>query len=98
MPPEVIGYLAASLTTLSFAPQAMQTLKTGDTKALSLLMYAMFSFGVLMWLFYGIMKGDWVIILANTLTELLALPILAIKVRNVITGRDQPLPVLNPKD
>ena len=88
MSPELIGYIAASLTTLSFAPQAIHTLRTRDTHALSLTMYAMFALGVLMWLIYGIMRGDWVIITANVLTELLALPILTMKIINVVNKKE----------
>ena len=87
--PEWIGYIAAFLTTFSFAPQAFLTLKTRDTKTLSLSMYSMFALGVFCWTIYGVLKGDWVIVSANVLTELLALPILGMKVYNVIKGVDR---------
>ena len=50
--PEVIGYLAAFCTTISFLPQAYLTLKTRDTESLSLGMYSTFTLGVLLWLLY----------------------------------------------
>ena len=40
MPAEFIGYAAASLTTISFFPQALKTLRSGDTRSISLGMYA----------------------------------------------------------
>ena len=86
--PQIVGYLAAFLTTFSFAPQALLTLKTRDTKTLSLGMYSMFASGVFFWLIYGILMGDWVIIIANTLTELLALPILGMKIYNLLWGNE----------
>ena len=86
--PEIIGYIAAALTTFSFAPQAFLTLKTRDTKTLSLGMYSMFAAGVLVWMIYGILKGDWVIIVANVLTEALALPILGMKIYNMLKGNE----------
>ena len=46
---ELVGYLAAGLTTASFFPQAVKTLRSGDTKAISLGMYALFTTGVAMW-------------------------------------------------
>lgn len=46
---ELVGYLAAGLKTASFFPQAMKTLRSGDTKAISLGMYALFTSGVAMW-------------------------------------------------
>jgi MtN3 and saliva related transmembrane protein len=47
---EMISYLAATLTTASFFPQAILTIKTKDTEGLSLGMYSMFTLGVLCWL------------------------------------------------
>jgi MtN3 and saliva related transmembrane protein len=44
--------IAAFSTTISFLPQAIKTIKTKDTKALSLPMYLLFTFGVFMWLIY----------------------------------------------
>lgn len=86
--PEIVGYCAAFLTTFSFAPQAVLTLKTRDTKTLSLVMYSMFVAGVFFWLLYGIIIQDWVIITANILTELLAIPILGMKVFNLHWGNE----------
>lgn len=85
----VIGYVAAFLTTFSFAPQALLTLRTRDTKTLSLGMYTMFTGGVFLWLLYGLMLGDWIIVLANTLTEMLAIPILLMKIYNVYWGNER---------
>lgn len=91
IPPEYIGYIAAFLTTFSFAPQAMLTLRTRDTQTLSLGMYSMFVTGVFIWLIYGIVRDDWIIVLANALTFALALPILTMKVYNLVWGNEKPL-------
>lgn len=80
--PEIIGYLAAALTTLSFLPQAVLTLKTRDTEALSFGMYGMFTAGVALWLVYGIYLSNPAIIAANSVTLLLAALILSVKVSN----------------
>jgi len=80
--PEMIGYLAACLTTLSFLPQAIMTIKTKDTDSLSMGMYSMFTAGVLLWLMYGIFKQDKAIIFANAVTFLLAATILGFKIYN----------------
>lgn len=77
-----IGFIAALCTTISFLPQVLKVLKTRDTKALSLTMYATFVLGVLLWLVYGIVKQDWPIIMANMFTLLFASIILLIKIRN----------------
>jgi len=87
--PEMIGYLAACLTTLSFLPQAIMTIKTKDTDSLSMGMYSMFTAGVLLWLMYGIFKQDKAIIFANAVTFLLAATILAFKIYNNLRKTDE---------
>jgi MtN3 and saliva related transmembrane protein len=82
--PEIISYLAATLTTASFVPQAILTIKTKDTESLSLGMYSTFTLGVLCWLIYGIHLGDKAIIIANTITLLLASSILFFAVYNKV--------------
>lgn len=79
--PEIIGYLAAVLTTCSFVPQAWQTFKTRDVSGISLGMYSVFACGVALWLAYGLLLGAWPIVLANGLTLALAVAILAMKLR-----------------
>ena len=78
---KIVGYIAAASTTIAFLPQAIQTIKTKDTRAISLGMYILFTFGVLMWLIYGIFNKDWPIIIANAVTLMLAVVILFYKVR-----------------
>ncbi len=78
----LIGYIAATLTTLSFAPQAIQTIKTHDTSGISLWMYLMFTIGVAFWLLYGMLIENYVIIAANAVTLVLAMIILVIKIKN----------------
>ena len=78
---EWIGAVAATLTTLSFVPQALRTLRTRDAHSLSLPMYLTFSVGVGFWLAYGWMLGSWPMIVSNAITLLLAATILALKLR-----------------
>jgi len=82
--PEMIGYIAATLTTASFLPQAILTIKTKDTESLSLSMYSLFTLGVLFWLIYGVYISDEAIIVANAITLVLAASILSFKVYNVL--------------
>jgi MtN3 and saliva related transmembrane protein len=76
---DLIGYLAGALTTASFLPQAIMTIKTKDTSSLSLGMYSLFTLGVLCWLVYGIQLVNYAIILPNAITLLLAACILSVK-------------------
>lgn len=80
-PQDLIGYAAATLTTLSFVPQAVLTLRTRDVSGISLGMYSCFTIGVALWLLYGIELGEWPIIAANAVTLTLALVILGTKLR-----------------
>lgn len=77
----LIGYLAASLTTLSFLPQAFKVITTRNTQGISGLMYVMFVCGLTLWLVYGVMIEDTAVSVANLLTLLFALPVLIIKLR-----------------
>ena len=79
---ELVGYTVAVCTSLSFLPQALKVLKTKDTQSLSLVMYSVFTFGVMMWLSYGILLNDLPMILANVLTFIFAVFILLMKIKN----------------
>jgi len=78
---ELIGYLAAVLTTASFVPQAWLTLRTRDVSGISLGMYSVFACGVALWLTYGLLAGAWPIVAANAITLALAIAILYMKLR-----------------
>jgi len=76
-----VGFVAAFLTTFAFFPQAIKVWKTKSTKDISLLMFALFTIGVLLWLIYGMILYNIPIILANSITLILALYILINKIK-----------------
>ena len=78
---EIIGFLAAILTTASFVPQAWHTFQTRDVRGISLGMYSVFTAGVACWLIYGLLLGAWPIVIANCITLALAAAILVMKLR-----------------
>ncbi|HEU4593461.1 MAG TPA: SemiSWEET transporter [Steroidobacteraceae bacterium] len=78
---EWFGYVAALLTTGSFVPQAIMTIRSRNTSGISLAMYVIFTAGVALWLVYGIALESWPMILANSVTLCLAATILALKLR-----------------
>jgi MtN3 and saliva related transmembrane protein len=84
---EILGYTAATLTTLSFVPQAIKTLRSGDTAAISLRMYLLFTSGIALWGIYGLLKGDGPLVVANAITLVSAGLILQSKLRAVLAGR-----------
>jgi MtN3 and saliva related transmembrane protein len=89
-PADIIGSVAAILTTSSFLPQAAHVLRTRDTRAISLTMYAMFTVGITLWGIYGLLTLQWSIIIANGITLCLAALILIMKVRDVLSERRAP--------
>jgi MtN3 and saliva related transmembrane protein len=78
---DIIGYLAAFLTTFSFVPQALKTFRTRDVSGISLSMYSCFTLGVALWLVYGWLLAAWPIVIANSITLSLTLGILMMKLR-----------------
>lgn len=76
-----VGYVGAILTTLSFVPQAIKTIKTKDTRGVSLGMYSVFTVGVAFWLAYGIVLDSWPMIVSNIITFGLSATILGMKLR-----------------
>ena len=78
-PDDLIGYFAACLTTFSFVPQAWLTFRTRDVSGISLGMYSAFTLGIALWLVYGLALKAWPVVAANTVTLVLALAILGMK-------------------
>ena len=76
-----LGYAAATLTTVSFVPQAWLTFRTRDVSGVSLGMYSCFTLGVALWLGYGLALQAWPIVAANVVTLGLAASILVMKLR-----------------
>ncbi len=79
---EWLGTAAAILTTFSFVPQAAETIRTRETHAISLWMYALFTVGIACWFGYGIVLHSWPMIVSNAITFVLAAIILALKLRH----------------
>ena len=78
---ELIGGLAATITTLCWVPQALKVIRTRETRSLSLVMYIMLTIGVGLWLVYGLAIGSWPLIGANAVTLVPVLIILGMKLR-----------------
>ena len=78
---DAIGSVAAVLTTVSFVPQAWHSFKTRDVSGISLVMYSVFTLGVALWLLYGVLLQSWPLMIANSITLVLAAAILGMKLR-----------------
>lgn len=69
---EIIGFLAAILTTVAFIPQVHKVIKSNSTEGISLVTYLIFIVGVALWLVYGFLKGSAPMIIGNGITFFLS--------------------------
>lgn len=77
----LVGLAAGLLTTISLVPQVTKIWKTKSAKDVSRKMFIAFCLGVALWLIYGFIKGDLPMIIWNSISLLLALSILAMKLK-----------------
>jgi MtN3 and saliva related transmembrane protein len=77
-----IGTVAAICTTAAYFPQLKKCWATGEAKDLSLRMFSVLSLGIALWIVYGVMKGDWIIITANSISLACLAGILYFKLRS----------------
>ena len=76
-----IGLVAGLLTTTAFIPQVLKIYRTKSGKDISARMYSILSTGMVLWLIYGIFVRSVPLILSNAVTLVLALAIIALKIR-----------------
>lgn len=75
----IVGYIAAALSVAGFTPQAWKIIKTRDTSGLATPMWIMEVCAFALWIAYGVLLGEWPIIIPNSLCFLIALFILVMK-------------------
>ncbi|MBD3426121.1 MAG: hypothetical protein GF409_02695 [Candidatus Omnitrophica bacterium] len=75
----LIGFAAGICTTLSFVPQVVKILRTKRARDISLYMYIILTLGIFLWLVYGILIGEFPIVLANGITLCFCLMVLVSK-------------------
>lgn len=78
---EILGLLAAVITTSGFVPQVYKISKEKSTKDISLVMYLIMSLGLSLWLIYGFSIKSLPVILANGITLILVLWIIVLKLK-----------------
>lgn len=64
---EIVGFAAAACSVASFFPQAWKIIKSRQTDDLSAPMYVLTSLGFALWLTFGVARGEWALIVPNTL-------------------------------
>ena len=78
---DVLGYVAGTLTTIALVPQAWRAYRTRDVSGISLRMYCIFTVGIALWLAYGIVLDETPMMLANGVSLVLAIAVLAAKLK-----------------
>lgn len=76
-----IGLLAGICTTISLLPQLLKSIRTKETKDISLSMYVLLVIGLCLWIIYGTLIGSVPVILANSVSFSLAVVVLIIKIK-----------------
>lgn len=77
----MLGFISGILTTIAFIPQVLKVWVTRKTEDISLLMFIIFITGIIGWLIYGILIVNYPLILANSITLVLAVLIIIGKIR-----------------
>ncbi|MBZ0220428.1 MAG: SemiSWEET transporter [Candidatus Methylomirabilis sp.] len=75
----LLGLLGGTLTTASFFPQVVKTIKTRSTKDVSFAMFLLLSVGITIWIIYGIKIGSVPVVIANSVSLVFSLIILILK-------------------
>lgn len=78
----VLGYIAATCTTISFLPQVIQTVKTRKTKDISLGMYVVLFAGAVLWLVYGVILNSPPIYVTNIIVSICCSVIILLKLKH----------------
>ncbi|MBY0406603.1 MAG: SemiSWEET transporter [Rickettsiales bacterium] len=81
MNPEIVGYIAAILTTVAYIPQLIKVVRHRHTQSISLGMYSILTCGIFAWFVFGLLIGSPSVMLANGLTFIMAGIILFYKIK-----------------
>ena len=78
---DIVGYSACAVTALTFLPQVVKTWKEKSAKNVSLLMFVIAAVNEVMWIVYGVMRNDLVIIITNAIMIVMAFTMISLKLR-----------------
>ena len=79
--PTLTGFVAGCIGLYSFVPQVVKCCRTGDAAAISLRMFAVRAFGLLLWTMYGFVVGSLPVLIFSALSLVLSALILTLKIR-----------------
>lgn len=78
---DILGYAAGAITSLTFLPQVIKTWKLRSARDISLMMFLIAAINEVMWIVYGILLDNWVIILTNVIVLSMSLIMIYFKLR-----------------
>jgi len=78
---EILGYTAGAITSLTFLPQVIKTLKEKSARDVSMMMFIIAVVNQTMWVVYGALLSNWVIILTNAVILSMSLTMIILKIR-----------------
>lgn len=84
---DIVGTLAAIVSTTTLLPQTIRVLRTRDTRAISLATFIIVCLGATLWGIYGVLIVSWPVIITNALTLPMGAIILALKLRQIRDDR-----------
>lgn len=77
----IIGLFASIATGSSLLPQLCKIIKEKKAESVSLWMLAVLFIGLALWVWYGVLKSDWIIIISNSFSMMVNLIIAFLSVR-----------------
>lgn len=78
---DLLGYSAGAITSLTFLPQVIKTWKLKSAKDVSLWMFIIAAINEIMWVWYGILLNNWVIISTNLAVLIMSVTMIGFKLK-----------------
>lgn len=78
---DILGYSAGAITSLTFLPQVIKTWKEKSAKDVALNMFLIAAINEVMWIVYGVLLNNWVIILTNSIVLSMSLIMIFLKLK-----------------
>ncbi len=76
----IVGIIASIFTATASIPQLIKIIKNKDADDISLIMLSALVVGLGLWIYYGVLKNDWIIIIANSIPFLVNIMIGVMKI------------------
>jgi MtN3 and saliva related transmembrane protein len=78
---DIVGYTAGAITSCTFLPQVIKTWKERSAKDISLVMFIIAAVNEVLWILYGAMLNNWVIILTNAIVLSMSIIMIFLKLK-----------------